>query len=100
MTAHRTTLFAAAVVVSAAAFASVGVADAAPSGPSRAEDVVRSLEASGYHVIVNRVGTGQLSSCTVTSVQPGQTYSTTDSRGGSSPAVTVFAKTMHVDLAC
>jgi hypothetical protein len=96
---HRTTLFAAAIVT-AAALASAGVATAAPSGPSRAEDVVRTLQADGYNVIVNRVGTGQLSSCTVRSVQPGQTYSTTDSRGGSSPAVTVFAKTMHVDLAC
>jgi hypothetical protein len=95
--------FAAAFVsaaVMAAAVGSVGVANAAPSGPSRAEDVVQTLQADGYNVIVNRVGTGQLSSCIVRSVQPGQTYSTMDSRGGSSPAVTVFAKTMHVDLAC
>jgi hypothetical protein len=96
---HRATIFAAAIVT-AATLASAGVANAAPSGPSRAEDVVRTLEASGYHVIVNRVGTGQLSTCSVRSVQPGQTYSTMDSRGGSSPALTVLAKTMHVDLAC
>ncbi|MCV7419907.1 hypothetical protein H7K45_05080 [Mycobacterium yunnanensis] len=95
---HRTTLFAATLIASA--LASAGVAGAAPGGPSRAEQVVRALEADGYHVIVNRVGTAQLSSCAVRSVQPGQTYSTTDSRGGSSPAVTVLAKTMLVDLAC
>lgn len=100
MNVNRTTLFVASSVVAAATFASAGVANAAPAGPSRAEDVVRMLEADGYHVIVNRVGTGQLSSCTVRSVEPGQTYSTADSRGGSSPAVTVLAKTMHVDLAC
>ena len=100
MNVNFTTLFAAAAVATAATFASAGVANAAPSGPSRAEDVVRTLEASGYHVIVNRVGTSELSSCTVRSVEPGQTYSTTDSRGGSSPAVTVLAKTMHVDLTC
>ncbi|GAB7069014.1 hypothetical protein H7J06_12235 [Mycobacterium hodleri] len=99
MKSYRTTLFAAAVAT-AAVLVSAGVATAAPSGPSRAEDVVRTLEADGYHVIVNRVGTGQLSSCTVTGVQPGQTYSTFDSRGGSSPALTVLAKTMHVDLVC
>jgi hypothetical protein len=96
---HRATIFTA-TVLAAAALASAGVAGAAPSGPSRAEDVVRTLEADGYHVFVNRIGSGPLSSCTVSSVQPGQTYSTMDSRGGSSPALTVLAKTMHVDLAC
>lgn len=99
MNTHRATIFTA-TVLAAAALASAGVASAAPSGPSRVEDTVRTLEAGGYHVIVNRVGTGQLSSCTVESVHPGQTYSTMDSRGGSSPAVTVIAKTMHVDLVC
>jgi hypothetical protein len=93
-----TTAFATAAV--AAALGSAAVATAAPSGPSRVEETVRTLEADGYHVIVNRVGTGQLSSCTVESVHPGQTYSTTDSRGGSSPALTVISKTVHVDLVC
>ena len=93
-----TTAFATAAV--AAALGSAAVATAAPSGPSRVEDTVRTLEADGYHVIVNRVGTGQLSSCTVESVHPGQTYSTMDSRGGSSPALTVISKTVHVDLVC
>ena len=99
MNTHRATIFTA-TVLAAAALASAGVANAAPTGPSRAEDVVRTLAADGYHVIVNRVGTGQLSSCTVRSVRPGQTYSTMDSRGGSAPALTVLAKTMLVDLAC
>ena len=93
-----TTAFATAAV--AAALGSAAVATAAPSGPSRVEDTVRTLEADGYHVIINRVGTGQLSSCTVESVHPGQTYSTMDSRGGSSPALTVISKTVHVDLVC
>jgi hypothetical protein len=95
---YLTTAFAAVAV--AAALGSAAVATAAPSGPSRVEDTVRTLEADGYHVIVNRVGTGQLSSCTVESVHPGQTYSTMDSRGGSSPALTVISKTVHVDLVC
>ena len=95
---YLTTAFATAAV--AVALGSAAVANAAPSGPSRVEDTVRTLEADGYHVIVNRVGTGQLSSCTVESVHPGQTYSTMDSRGGSSPALTVISKTVHVDLVC
>ena len=95
---YLTTAFATTAV--AVAIGSAAVATAAPSGPSRVEDTVRTLEADGYHVIVNRVGTGQLSSCTVESVHPGQTYSTMDSRGGSSPALTVIAKTVHVDLVC
>ena len=99
MTSHRTTLFAV-TLAATAALACAGVAGAAPSAPSRAETVVRALEADGYHVIVNRVGAGRLSSCAVRSVEPGQTYSTTDSRGGSAPAVTVLAKTMLVDLTC
>jgi hypothetical protein len=41
-----------------------------------------------------------LSSCTVTSVRPGQTYSTVDSRGGGSPNETILSKTVLVDVAC
>lgn len=84
----------------AAALGSAGVANAAPSGPSRVEDTLRALEADGYQVIVNRVGNEQLSLCTVESVHPGRAFSTLDSRGGSSPAVTVISKTVYVDLSC
>jgi hypothetical protein len=77
-----------------------GVATAAPSGPSHVEDTVKTLEASGYDVIVNRTGAAPLSSCTVTSVRPGQTHSTVDSRGGSSLNETVIAKTVLIDVAC
>jgi len=77
-----------------------GVAAAAPSGPSRVDDTVRTLEASGYHVIVNRSGAAPLSSCTVESIRPGQTFSTTDSRGGGSLSQTILSKTVLVDVAC
>jgi len=77
-----------------------GVAAAAPSGPSRVDDTVRTLEASGYHVIVNRSGAAPLSSCTVESIRPGQTFSTTDSRGGGSLSQTILSRTVLVDVAC
>ena len=77
-----------------------GVAAAAPSGPSKVDDTVRTLESSGYHVILNRSGAAPLASCTVTSVRPGQTFSTVDSRGGGSPNETILSKTVLVDVAC
>ena len=77
-----------------------GIANAAPSGPSRVEDTVKTLEASGYDVIVNRIGAASLPSCSITGVRPGQTHSTVDSRGGSSLNETVIAKTVVVDVAC
>ena len=77
-----------------------GIATAAPGGPSKVDDTVRTLESSGYHVIVNRSGAAPLSSCTVTSVRPGQTYSTVDSRGSGSPNETILSKTVLVDVAC
>jgi hypothetical protein len=77
-----------------------GVATAAPGGPSKVDDMVRTLESSGYHVILNRSGAAPMASCTVTSVRPGQTFSTVDSRGGGSPNETILSKTVLVDVAC
>jgi len=90
----------AAGAMTAAVLALAGVATAAPSGPSKVDDTVRTLEASGYHVIVNRSGAAPLSSCTVESIRPGQTFSTIDSRGGGSPNETILSKTVLVDVAC
>ena len=76
------------------------VAYAAPSGPSSVDQTVQTLEASGYNVIVNRMGAAPLSQCTVSAVRPGQTHSTEDSRGGSSINTTITSKTVYVDVAC
>jgi hypothetical protein len=76
------------------------VATAAPTGPSQVDDTVRSLEAEGYNVIVNRTGAAPLSQCSVSSVRPGQTHQTTDSRGGSSLNTTVTSQTVYVDVTC
>lgn len=86
--------------MTAAALGLAGAAQAAPTEAAQAEGTVKALEAQGYNVILSRTGTAPLSACTVASVQPGHTYSTVDSRGGSSPSQTVQARTVLVDLVC
>lgn len=76
-----------------------GIAVAAPTAQS-AEQTVKSLQTSGYHVIVNRTGAAPLANCTVLGVRQGQTHSTDDSRGGSSINTTVISKTVFVEVAC
>jgi hypothetical protein len=49
----------------------VGTAGAAPSGQSASETIAR-LQADGNRVIVNKVGTGSMDQCSVTSVRPVQ----------------------------
>jgi hypothetical protein len=89
-----------ATTMASAAMALAAAAAAAPTGPSQVDDTVRTLEASGYNVIINRSGAALLSQCTVNAVRPGQTHSTTDSRGGSSINTTITSKTVYVDVAC
>jgi hypothetical protein len=74
-------------------------AAAAPSGPGNAQDTIDELQADGYNVIVNRVGSTPLDQATVVAVRPGQTYSRTDSGNpGDSLATTVTNKTVYVDV--
>ena len=89
-----------ATAVAASAVALAAVANAAPTGPSTVDQTVQTLEASGYHVILNRNGGAPLSQCTVSAVRPGQTFSTEDSRGGSSINTTVTSKTVYLDVTC
>lgn len=86
--------------LASAAVALAGVGAAAPTGPSQVDQTVRTLEASGYNVVINRTGAAPLSECTVSAVRPGQTHSTTDSRGGSSINTTITSQTVYVDVAC
>jgi hypothetical protein len=86
-----------------AALGLAGVANAAPSGPATASQTVSSLEADGFHVILNKTGATPLEQCSVTSVRPGQTFERLDSGApgaGSSIVTTVTAKTVYVDVAC
>ena len=74
-------------------------AQAAPTGGTNAQDTISSLQAQGYNVIVNKVGTAPLEQSKVISVRPGQTYSHTDSGNpGDSLATTVTDKTVYVDV--
>ena len=69
-------------VLAAATFVPAGVANAAPAGPGHADEMVSQLQAAGYEVIVNKVGTTPLSLCTISAVRPGQTYVRIDSGSG------------------
>src|SRR3954465_12413242 len=74
-------------------------ADAVPTGPGNAQDTVNALEAQGYQVIVNRLGSTPLDQATVVAVRPGQTYSRSDSgTPGDSLETTVTGKTIYVDV--
>ncbi len=88
------------MTLTSASLTLAAAAAAAPTGPSQVDETVRTLEASGYNVIINRSGAAPLSQCTVSTVRPGQTYSTTDSRGGSSIHTTITSKTVYVDVTC
>ena len=74
-------------------------AGAAPTGPGNAQETINDLQADGYNVIVNRVGTTPLEHATVAAVRPGQVYSRTDSGNpGDSLTTTVTSKTVYVDV--
>jgi hypothetical protein len=69
-------------------------AQAAPSGPINAADVIASLQQQGYHLTVNGTGTTPLDRETVLAVRPGQTYSHTggDAPGANHPSTSVSDK--------
>ena len=86
-----------------AALGLAGAANAAPSGPASAAETVNSLQARGFHVILNKIGTAPLAQCAVDSVRPGQTYTRMDSGvpGAMDDIVTtVTARTVYVDVEC
>ncbi len=86
-----------------AALALAGAASAAPAGPATVDQTVSQLQANGYQVILNKVGTAPLNQCTVSAVRPGQTYSRTDSGApgaGDDLVTTVMSKTVYVDANC
>ncbi|MGV0743266.1 hypothetical protein [Mycolicibacterium sp. XJ870] len=85
-----------AALASGLAAAVIGFAapgQAAPSGPSNAQQTISELQAQGYKVVVNRLGSTPLDQATVVSVRPGQSFSRTDTL---SSAVT--QRTVYVDV--
>jgi hypothetical protein len=83
---------------------------AAPVEVQSVEETVGELEAEGYTVILNKVGSAGLSECTVTAVRPGATYMRTDSGiPGAHSGIegttgdltfTELSKTVYVDIKC
>lgn len=58
-----------AAVTAVGAWLGCAVVAAAAPGGGNANDVINELKANGYRVIITKSGTGDLSKCTVTSVE-------------------------------
>jgi hypothetical protein len=67
-----TTLTAAALA--SAALGVAGTANAAPTGPSSADQTVSQLRSQGYQVMLNRVGTAPLDRCMICAVRPARHF--------------------------
>jgi hypothetical protein len=87
--------------IAAAIIGLAAPAVAAPSGPGNAQQTINELQAQGYTVIVNRIGTAPLDQATVVAVRPGQTFSRRDTGvpgAGGAIYTTIIAKTVYVDV--
>jgi hypothetical protein len=83
----------------AAALGLAGAAAAAPTGTVNAATTIQELQASGYRVILNKVGTEPLSSCHVTSIRPGHTVTETVPAGGGDTMQKIVYTPVYVDVA-
>jgi hypothetical protein len=91
------------IVLLGGAFGFASTATAAPAGPATATATIKELEAGGYTVIVNRIGSARLDMCTVGAIRHGQTYMKTDSGvpGAGNDVITqILSMTAYVDLSC
>jgi hypothetical protein len=80
-----------------------GVATAQPTTSGGAEQTISRLESEGYDVIIDRVGSGDLSQCVVTGVRHPQTLTQTIVRGhdhNREVVTVVVSKSIHVTLDC
>lgn len=87
--------------VGAAIIGLAAPAATAPTGPGNAQQTINELQAQGYTVVVNRIGTAPLDQAAVVAVRPGQTYSRTDTGvpgAGNDIYTTVIGKTVFVDV--
>jgi hypothetical protein len=73
---------------------------AAPTGAGSAADTVNELQANGYKVILNKVGSAPLSQCTVTSIRPGQQITEPVTSGGGNLTDKVLFTTVFVTTSC
>lgn len=89
------------LAMSALAAGFVGLAApamAAPAGAGSAQDTIKSLEAEGYDVIVNRLSTAPLHEAKVVSVGPGQSFSHSVTGAGNKLYGPVGRSTVYVNV--
>jgi hypothetical protein len=75
-------------------------APAMPTPVGSAQDVVRSLQASGFQVIVNTVGAAPLDRCAVTAVRPGPTIAESATGAQEDAIEKPLYTTVYVDIKC
>jgi hypothetical protein len=94
------------VAATAAVLAPAGTAAAQPVRPGNAYETIGELEAAGYDVVIDRVGSAPINQCIVTSVRNPQTVTQTIPVGGRGKGedrdfVTVIvSRTITVSLNC
>jgi hypothetical protein len=79
------------------------VATAEPATSEDAAQTISRLESEGYDVIVDRVGSGDLSQCEVTGIRHPQTLTQTIVTGhdhNRDVVTVVVSKSIHVTLGC
>jgi hypothetical protein len=81
-----------------------GISAAQPGGSGNAQDTIRQLQADGYDVIVDRVGSDSIDdACTVTDIRHPQTLTQTIVTGhdhNRDVVTVVVSKSIHVTLNC
>lgn len=94
---------AATAVVAAAGLVSAGIADAQPVQPGDAPRTIAELEDAGYDVVIDRVGSGPINECIVTSVRNPQevTQTLVVGKGKDREFITVVvSRSITVSLNC
>lgn len=87
------------VGAAAAIMFGAGAAAAAPTGQTASETIAR-LQADGNRVVVNKVGTGPMDQCTVTSVRPVQSNGLPTGNPLTEVPNLQRVTTVHVGLEC
>ncbi|WP_155948573.1 hypothetical protein [Mycobacterium sp. URHB0044] len=90
---------AAGIGLTAVTLAAAPLAVAAPTGAVNAITTIQELQANGYRVILNKVGTEPLSSCHVTSIRPGPAVTETVPAGGGDTMQRIVYTPVYVDVA-
>ncbi|MBS1693873.1 MAG: hypothetical protein JST91_16795 [Actinobacteria bacterium] len=89
-------------VIATASMGLAAAANAAPSGPTTADQTIGELQSQGFQVIVNKVGAQPLSQCNVSAVRP-QTLARMDSGAPGAMddiVTTVTSMVAYVDVVC